>query len=102
MTNKIDQKNTDNILYIMICEARNLEEGMLRGKSVKVFYGCPTHAQLAGFLKKHKDLPFEISSTGEVIPRFTKWEIIHHLKKKYLEHRRKYICSGPIDPKGVL
>jgi hypothetical protein len=100
----VDRPTTDNLIYMTMVKAiRLLPEGILTIKHLKDLFGhLLTDGQCMQFLKSQKHLTFEISSTGEVTPRFTKWEVIQHLKKKYLKHRRKYICLGPIDPKGVL
>lgn len=102
MVNSIEKTNTDNILYIMIRKAMDLEEGMLTGESAKSLFGCSTDGQFKWFLKPQKHLPFEVSPTGDVIPQFTKHEIIRHLEKEYLEQRIKYIFLEPIDPEGLL
>lgn len=102
MANSLEKITTDNILCIMRRKAMALEEGILSGESLLKLFGCSTYAQLAEFLKTHKNFLFQALSTGDVIPQFTKHEIIHYFEEKCSEQKRKYICSDSISPEELL
>jgi len=102
MENGNRRSNVDNFLYYMLCKAMELDEGVLSGESVKKFFGCPSDDQLKAFLKTQKNLPYQESGTGRVIPKFTKHEIIFQLKKEYLKLRKNHPYLEPLDPAGVL
>ena len=104
MKNKpqILRPTTDNYYEYMLHKTMALPEGILSGENVMDLYEFSKDGQCVGFLNTQKHLPFQVSPTGDVIPQFTKWEIVHQLEKEDRELKRKYISSEPTIKEGLL
>jgi len=90
----------DNLYQHKVQEARALPEGVLSGRITRHYFGFSNDVQLKVFLK-HKNISlFQLSPTGEVIPLFTKWEIIHQYEKEDREMKQKY--TSPETAEGKL
>lgn len=94
--------NTDNFLYHKLLAAMELPEGTLSIEIVKSYFGFTNQSQAEGYLKNQDQLLYQIAFVEQVIPKFTKQDIINQLKKEFFEMRDKYVFLEAIEPEWFM